>query len=297
MWIWLLPIGIAALTIILRESVAALVFRLYARPVRLRIGETPAAFALRYDELSFVSDGVRHAAWLIHPPESPADAPLPAVLMPHGFAANRSDILPRCAAVARAGMRVFTFDWRGHGESEGTLCSGGLIEKEDLKAALTFLRRLDGVDAGRIALYGFSMGATVALLVAAEDEAVSCVVADSPYRGLGEILEHVIGQLKLPRALLRGPIRRRFRRTFGHDFTSVDIPAAVRRIPPERLLLLGGTADRVVPFEHVNHLYESSNAETQFHVTEGGSHFDNADPAILSGTVIPFLRKHLALDE
>ena len=296
MWIWLLPIGIAVLLIILRELAASSIFRLYTRPIRVAIRETPADFDLQYDELTFASDGAGYAAWLIHPPGKKSDKALPAVLMPHGFAANRSDILPRCAAVAGAGMRVFTFDWRGHGDNGELLCSGGLAEKNDLTAALAHMRSLEIVDAERVAIYGFSMGAAISLLVAAEDANLCCVVADSPYYGIGEVMDHVLSRLMIPHAIMRGPMRKRFRNTFGYDFDAVDIPGAVRRIPPEQLLLLGGTADRIVPFNHVKRLHESAECKPQFHITQGGSHFDNADPATLSGVVIPFLRKHLGLD-
>lgn len=77
--------------------------------------------------------------------------------------------------LANNGYAALTYDFRGHGESEGKEDSNTL--DEDLSAVLRYLRDVRGKET--IFLVGASMGATTSLVVAARED-VSGVVAVSP---------------------------------------------------------------------------------------------------------------------
>ena len=62
-------------------------------------------------------------------------------------------------------ISVFAFDFAGAGRSEGDLCSLGYYERGDLDTVLAHIQALRAT-AG-IALWGRSMGAATALMVAA----------------------------------------------------------------------------------------------------------------------------------
>lgn len=84
----------------------------------------------------------------------------PAVLLAHGFAANRrKPAYARLAATLATRTPVLTIDLRGHGESGGA-CTLGDREHLDIEAALTWLR---GFGHDRIVAVGVSMGATAVL--------------------------------------------------------------------------------------------------------------------------------------
>lgn len=84
----------------------------------------------------------------------------PAVLLVHGFAANRrKPAYARLAAALGTRASVLTIDLRGHGDSGGA-CTLGDSEHLDIEAALTWLR---GFGHDRIVAVGVSMGATAVL--------------------------------------------------------------------------------------------------------------------------------------
>ena len=132
--------------------------------------ETPRSFRA----WSFVSRGVTLPAWDI----SGDDPTGPTVVITHGWGDSRVTILGRADVFARFASRVVVWDLPGHGDAQGR-CTLGVGEADDLRALLATL----GSD-GPIVLYGFSLGAGVAIVAAgaAEGRAAVGVIAEAPYR-------------------------------------------------------------------------------------------------------------------
>jgi dipeptidyl aminopeptidase/acylaminoacyl peptidase len=294
---WVLVVAAAAILLYaLWLALGRYFFRSYARPARMPLANTPADFGCDYRNLEIkTADGLTLKAWLIFPPSQAASGRLPVVITTHGYGTNRSDIIERSIAVARAGFLVLTFDWRCCGESEGNICTGGLREKEDLRAALDALPKLPEADPERVAVYGFSMGAVLAILIAAEDSRIKAVVADSPYSSMREQARHIIRSLFLPPALFLKSAEKAFKRKFGGEMAEIDALVAAPRIAPRPLLILGGERDRVVPPSHPLAIYEAADEPKKVITNPNGGHFDNATPETLNGTIIPFLKSALAV--
>lgn len=70
--------------------------------------------------------------------------------------------------LARRSYLVITFDFRAHGNSEGSKTSLGYHEQKDVSAALHYLSSRNEVDLDRIGIFGFSLGGSTAILSAAE---------------------------------------------------------------------------------------------------------------------------------
>lgn len=120
------------------------------------------------------------AGWLFLPASAER---APVVVMGHGFAGTRDAGLPLFAErFARSGLAAFVFDYRGFGASGGS--PRQLVDPwrqlDDWRAALLFARGLSEVDGDRIALFGSSLGAGHALIIAADDGHVRAVVAQAP---------------------------------------------------------------------------------------------------------------------
>jgi dipeptidyl aminopeptidase/acylaminoacyl peptidase len=265
-------------------------FRSYARPPRMPISATPADFGLEYRDFEFeTEDGLKIKAWLIFPPDVKAPERLPVVITTHGYSTCRSDIIERSATVAHAGFLVLTFDWRCCGESEGEICTGGLRERNDLRAAIEAVSKLPEADPQRVAVYGFSMGAVLTILVAAEDERIRAVVADSPYASMREQARHMIRNLLMPPSLLLATAEKGFKRKFGGEMAEIDAVAAAPKISPRPLLILNGRRDRVVPPQHSRAIFEAACEPKRLIVNPDGGHFDNASPQTISQEIIPFI--------
>lgn len=139
------------------------------------------AYAGEVDDIRFESaDGTTLAGSLILPA---TDGPHPAIVLVHGAGPDtrgmpgyRAHIQP----LVRAGYAVLTYDKRGAGESGGdfdTMTYGDLVS--DATAAVALLRSRDDIDAGRVALAGFSEGGWLVPEVAERSGGVTFILVKS----------------------------------------------------------------------------------------------------------------------
>lgn len=132
----------------------------------------------RVEPISFFSEGQRIAADLYLPDAAGATAPVPAVVLCHGYTGVRHLYLPDTARfLNRAGYAAIAFDFKGWGDSEGPrqrLDPYGRVA--DTQAALTYLAERPEVDASRIGLFGWSFGCSVGVWLAAIDDRIKALV-------------------------------------------------------------------------------------------------------------------------
>ncbi len=132
---------------------------------------------MKRTDISFNADGTTLRGWF-YAPEGPGLHP--AVVMSHGFSALKEMTLDRYAEVfCKAGFACLVYDHRNLGASDGT--PRGEIDPWrqilDTRHAISFVRSFDNVDPGRIGLWGTSYSGGHALVVAALDRRVRCVVS------------------------------------------------------------------------------------------------------------------------
>lgn len=138
------------------------------------------------EDVGFDVAGDRIAAWLYRPANGAGDggAGAACVVMAHGFANVRSACLPEYAErFAAEGLAVLVFDYRHFGDSEGEprqLLDIGR-QHADWRAAIAFARACEGVDPDRIGLWGTSFSGGHVIQLAAQDERIAAVVAQSPF--------------------------------------------------------------------------------------------------------------------
>ncbi|MBB3603241.1 pimeloyl-ACP methyl ester carboxylesterase [Mycolicibacterium sp. BK556] len=130
--------------------------------------------------LTFDSKGDTCAAWLTRPA---GPGPHPGLVLVHGFGANHTMSLQQYEHhFSQAGIATLAFDYRGLGASGGFPRQRLSLRRhrQDVVAALQFLAGLPDIDAGRIGLWGTSLGAMHALQVAAARDEVAAVVVQCP---------------------------------------------------------------------------------------------------------------------
>jgi len=97
------------------------------------------------------------------------EAPVPGFLFIHGWGGDQAEDLGHAEALARLGCICFTFDLRGHAESdadkERVTRQDGL---DDVLAAYDYLAAQPLVDRGAIGVVGTSYGGYLAMLLSAE---------------------------------------------------------------------------------------------------------------------------------
>jgi alpha/beta superfamily hydrolase len=108
--------------------------------------------------------------------------PAAVVCHPHplyGGSMDNGVVLSLCEALVENGFVTLRFNFRGVGRSGGRY-DRGVGEKEDIKAAISFLTASSSVDSDRVALVGYSAGASFGLPVGAGDARIKGLVGVSP---------------------------------------------------------------------------------------------------------------------
>lgn len=157
------------------------------------------------EELRFASGDDECAAWLFRP--EVVDAPAPCVVMASGLSCVRDQGLDHFARdFADAGFGVLAFDYRYFGDSGGAPRSlmSAARQREDWRAAIELARSVEGVDAHRIALWGFSLGGGHVQSLALTEPGIEAAVCVAPVvDGLRSLL-HIGGPAHLARLGLAG---------------------------------------------------------------------------------------------
>jgi pimeloyl-ACP methyl ester carboxylesterase len=196
----------------------------------------------------------------------------PAVSPPRGtivfFHGNAENVRTHIGAVlwlVGEGYQIVAFDYRGYGMSGGTPDIPGV--NEDGLAILDAVFRMEGVDGGRVAVLGQSLGGAVAVYAVARSPwkpQVRAVVADSAFAGYRRIVRD---RLKEP--ILTWPLAHPASWTVEDGYSPERFIGAIAPVP---VVVIHGTKDPVVPYSHGELLYRHANDPKGFWTVEGGGH-------------------------
>lgn len=234
-------------------SLASAVTKAERHPVE----RTPGSVGLAYEPVEFPSrDGsVLLRGWTI-----PVQGALGVVIVVHGLDSHRASegagTLELTRRLADEGFALLLFDLRGHGESGDGRLSGGYFEQADVLGAFDYLVER-GVPRGRIGVLGFSMGAAVGLLAAAQEPRLRAVVADSAFADIKDLIVSEVRQRTtmpdgLVPALIPG-MELAGQLVYGIVLREVAPVRAVARLEYP-LLLIHGEDDTRIPADHAQRL-------------------------------------------
>jgi len=145
------------------------------------VARTPASVGLAFDPVAFAATdtGVpRLRGWWI-PAEQGARLARFTVIDLHSQDGNLGDTVDALVRLHGVGVNVLAFDYRGYGESQFARPSEAHW-RQDAEWALDYLTGTRQIDPGTIVLDGTSLGANLALEVAAEHPELAGVLVDSP---------------------------------------------------------------------------------------------------------------------
>ncbi len=130
----------------------------------------PSQSRLPLEDVRFAAeDSTRLFGWFLQ-----AAPEAPVLLWCHGNAGNLIHRLDNMAGLYRSGLSLFIFDYRGYGLSEGTPSEEGFYQ--DARAAYQYLVGSRRVPAGRLILFGRSIGAAVAVDLAANNPGAGLIL-------------------------------------------------------------------------------------------------------------------------
>ncbi|MDD5647757.1 MAG: alpha/beta fold hydrolase [Dehalococcoidia bacterium] len=134
-------------------------------PVKYTVWERPVTFG---------SNGIELHGTLFMPSGASRYSRLPGAVMCHGYGGDSEAFENSARTLASEGIVILTFDFRGHGASEGTL-DGSIVN--DVIDAWDFLRSQPEVDHKSMGLIGHSMGAFSAILAAGKLKKAKVLIA------------------------------------------------------------------------------------------------------------------------
>ncbi len=238
-------------------AVAAVLLIVFARTLiypflpdadAMRPEGVPGAEAVTFE----AADGTPLAAWLVRPPPGGA-----VVLYFMGNAGSLPAHAPIMAEHASRGLGVAALNYRGAGGMPGRPSEEALVAD-----ALALYDRLDGlmgkpVPPARRAIHGTSLGAAVAVQLAARREAAA-VVLDAPFRRLCEVAVHHYPIF--PACLLL-------------HYEHWDSAALIGEIEAP-LLVLHGAKDTVIPLSQGEALFAAAPEPKRMRVYPNAGHND-----------------------
>jgi alpha-beta hydrolase superfamily lysophospholipase len=141
-----------------------------------------------HDSLHINSDGLKLAAWHL---KHGGDTAKGTVIMFHGFGSSRSDIIPEATAFYKMQYNVFMIDFRAHGLSEGSVCSMGYFESDDVRSAYNYIKN---TGERNIILWGGSMGAASIIKAMYDDNNIkpSKVILEKSYGKMTDAVEGLV---------------------------------------------------------------------------------------------------------
>jgi uncharacterized protein len=243
----------------------------------------PSDVGMEAKEISLeTEDEVKLSAWFIEPEPRPESA----IVILHGYPAERSDML----GIARELYPNFTLlllDMRSFGKSDGTT-TFGVLEVLDIKSAIDELEKRNY---GRIGVFGFSMGGAAGLMAAAQDSRIAAVASYGSYSSLKQLGRELYGFVPGLNYILTELIA-----LWGHFLLGIDatrqspIVAAEQIIVP--VMLMHAKNDELISVMHVQKLADalSHNKEVVLHLYDGPHGYL---PTEFGDNVRDFFTKHI----
>jgi dipeptidyl aminopeptidase/acylaminoacyl peptidase len=255
-WLLLLAAGFVGLSL--------LAFWMAVRPPRLTVPLRPEDLNLRVEPVTIhTADRLRLAGWLVPRPGAPA------VILLHGYPADKRDLLPLAAAL-HPRFTVLLVDQRYFGESEGRATTLGYRERDDLRSAVDLLHARGLTPVG---VFGFSLGGSVALLAAADDPRIRAVVAYAPFADLRDLGQELYAYLWVLREPFVRLLRVWARLFLGADVTRPSPAEAAARLHIP-VLLIHSRHDEQIPFRHAERLQQAlaANGAARFAFVDRARH-------------------------
>jgi fermentation-respiration switch protein FrsA (DUF1100 family) len=199
----------------------------------------------------------------------------PTIVILHGVKQNRTDVLRAALVLRRECFNVLMFDGRAHGDSGGRYVTYGFFERRDVESALQWLIAEKGVRMDAVGLAGESMGAAIALQVAAANPWIRAIWVDSPFASLKRIAaEFASRTTHLPPSVL-SPLLWTTIRVANYrgkfDVEMVD-PLGLAAQIKSPVFVVHGTADQLIETSHSIAIYKSLGGKKELWLVEGARH-------------------------
>jgi len=215
-----------------------------------QLDDSPAHWDLFYKDIQFLTPGGQSLhGWFF-----PLSEKSPVLIFCHGNAGNISHRIENVKFLVSKGISVFLFSYRGYGKSSGRPSEQGIYI--DGIAAYDYLTKVEKISPDRIAIFGRSLGGSVAIEVALQRKA-TCLIIESTFTSIKDMARTI------PLFFIFSPF-------LPHHYNNISKIANVS-IPK---LILHGDNDNIVPFSMGKKLFAQAIEPKFFLPIQGAGHND-----------------------
>ena len=79
------------------------------------------------------------------------------IILAHGTPGNRVSMISRAAFLYKHGYNILLFDFQSYGKSQGVMSTLGMVESEDILAAISYIHGLPDMVDSKVGVLGLSM--------------------------------------------------------------------------------------------------------------------------------------------
>ena len=219
----------------------------------------------------------------------------PCVVYLHGNASNQLEGRFAVSLFIPVGVNVFCFDFAGCGCSEGKYITLGHYESMDVNTVVEMLRT--DFKCEKIALWGRSMGAVTAIMVAAIRPDISSIVVDSPFSSLTDLCFQIAKEKNIPDSLTKSlfpSIVEKIKQETQFDINELQVIDFVQR-EKSPIFFIHGKEDDFIPSSNTDILFENCGAQIkEKHIVNGEHNSDRPEGVIMSAT--EFICKYFGIN-
>ncbi len=220
--------------------------RIIFHPSRI-VDVTPGDLGVKFDKVTLPLTGDQLAGWWV-----------PLYL--HGNAANVAANVHHVLRLRSTGLNVFIFDYRGYGDSTGGPPREKLLY-EDAERAWKYLVAERNIPPANIAIYGHSLGGSVAIDLASKHPEAGALITEGTLTSIADRADGSLYAAYLPVRLI-----------LTERFDSISKIGSIH-LPK---LILQGEADTMAPPLMARRLYDAAPDPKRIAVIPGGGHEDSA---------------------
>jgi uncharacterized protein len=229
-------------------------------------------------DVSFVNSSGHRLSGIVRYSEPVEPTRYPVIIVLHGFAESKHHDLSADLAnnLVHYGFLTLRFDFHGHGDSEGKFEDHTIHQQvDDVFSALDFVATLPYADKDRIAVMGTDIGANIAMLAAAKDARIRCVVAQGARSHFEHHLKSWFQSHEFTELMTKGVhdhVGFKIRKEYVMSTRMHDIIEELKNMHAP-VLFVHGTADLRVPLQETRQLFLAANEPKAMEEVEGADHW------------------------
>lgn len=226
----------------------------------------PGELEMPFENIFVTGQGnVKLHAWFI--PQNNYSAP--TIIMIHGIHLSRFYLLPFAKELHNQGFQILLLDNRGHGDSEGEICTYGMIEQNDIILWNEWI--INRVPNSPLGIWGISYGSIVTLYTSPKLKNIKALVLQSPYTNLFSITKWIVNnEIKFVGRFLMPFLDFWVKKRAHLNMKLIDPGEKIKSCTIPKMIIVG-LKDEVIPaFETLTVFKNGAEPKELFEIAEAG---------------------------